>query len=47
MDAAARDEQLRRLEADIEDARKALNQARRRFDALCDEYGQLKRGAES
>lgn len=42
----SRDEQLRRLEDDVEDARKALNLARRRFDKLCEEYRNLKR-AES
>lgn len=36
-------DQLRRLEADIEDARKALAAARLRFDRLCDEYAALKR----
>lgn len=34
---------LRRLEADIEDARKALAAAKARFDSLCDEYAALKR----
>lgn len=33
----------RRLEADAEDARKALNAARRRYDAICDELTELRR----
>lgn len=34
---------LRRLEADIDDARKTLVAARVRFEGLCDEYAALKR----
>ena len=33
----------RRLEADAEDARKALSTARRRYEALCDELAELRR----
>ncbi|MFI8448206.1 hypothetical protein [Streptomyces erythrochromogenes] len=33
----------RRLEADAEDARKALNAARRRYETICDELAALRR----
>lgn len=38
---AALDERERRLKADAEDARKALNRARARYDGLCDELRDL------
>lgn len=41
-----RADRLRRLEADIESARRALNAAQRHFDQLCDEYRALKRDGE-
>jgi hypothetical protein len=36
------DERERRLRADIQDARKALNRARDRFDQLCEELLDLR-----
>ncbi|MFH8380669.1 hypothetical protein ACH4E7_06965 [Kitasatospora sp. NPDC018058] len=36
------DERERRLRADIQDARKALNLARNRFDQLCEELRDLR-----
>lgn len=41
--AAEYEARRRQLEAEAEDARKALNAARSRYDAICDELAALRR----
>ncbi len=40
--AAEWDERIRRLDADVADARKALNVARGHFDRLCEERREMR-----